>query len=152
MEALVKNGGIGVKKTKIAAHIFIYSVFMAFCIWMAAQIPYTHDDWDWGISNGIEQLLGATLNARYVGNFFVVIMTRSKFLKTLIMGMGYFLIPYGLSSLAVWKQTEESSISGKNMVLSNGGMPTRTWLRIFPLPKYSIFSSSQLERICVAFL
>lgn len=94
------------KKTKTVTHIFIYGAFFAFCIWMAAQIPYTHDDWDWGISNGIEQLLGATLNARYVGNFFVVIMTGSKFLKTLIMGMGYFLIPYGLSSAAVWKRTE----------------------------------------------
>lgn len=87
-----------------------YVLFLIFYLWMAAQIPYTHDDWDWGISNGIEQLVHATLNARYVGNFFVVIMTRSQILKMLIMGFGIFLLPYGLAVYAVQDRTEQRQL------------------------------------------
>lgn len=78
----------------------IYGLIFFFYLWMAAQIPYTHDDWDWGLDIGLHQLLHATVNSRYAGNFFVVIMTRSELLKTLIMGAGYFLIPWFLSNLA----------------------------------------------------
>lgn len=68
---------------------------------MAAQIPYTHDDWDWGSAVGVEQLLHATVNSRYAGNFFEVVMTRSEFLKVAIMGGSYFLIPFLLMRIAV---------------------------------------------------
>lgn len=89
-------------------YTWVYAGFLAFYLWMAAQIPYTHDDWDWGISNGIRQLVYATLNARYVGNFFAVVMTRSELLKTLIMGIGGFLIPYGLAVYAEQAPGEDS--------------------------------------------
>lgn len=84
-----------------------YVLFLIFYLWMAAQIPYTHDDWDWGTSHGIEQWVNATFNARYVGNFFVVIMTRSQILKILIMGFGFFLLPYGLAVYGVQDRTEQ---------------------------------------------
>lgn len=87
-------------------YIPIYVTFLVFYLWLAAQVPYTHDDWDWGSSNGIEQLLHATVNARYTGNFFAVVMTRSHLLKTLIMGAGYFFIPYGLAVYASQGLTE----------------------------------------------
>lgn len=79
----------------------LHIAFLVFYLWIAAQIPYTHDDWDWGLSIGMSQFLNATVNSRYVGNFFEIIMTRSELLKVLIMGFGYFLIPYFLSKLAV---------------------------------------------------
>jgi len=88
-------------------YTWVYACVFAFYLWMAVQIPYTHDDWDWGISNGIRQLVHATLNARYVGNFFAVVMTRSEILKTLIMGTGCFLIPYGLAAYAAQEQREQ---------------------------------------------
>lgn len=100
------EGGYLLKRLKANNYRLIYGIFIVFYLWMAAQVPYVHDDWDWGISNGIEQFLYATINARYTGNFFVVVMTRSQILKILIMGAGYFLIPYGLASLAVMDQTE----------------------------------------------
>ena len=78
----------------------VYCLFAVFYFWMAAQIPYTHDDWDWGLDIGLHQLIHATVNSRYAGNFFVVIMTRSELLKTFIMGSGYFLIPFCLSHFA----------------------------------------------------
>ena len=84
-------------------YIYIYIIYLAvltFYVWMAAQIPYTHDDWDWGSAVGMEQLLHATVNSRYVGNFFEVVMTRSEFLKVAIMGLSYFLIPFLLMQIA----------------------------------------------------
>lgn len=79
---------------------FIYLAVLAFYIWMAAQIPYTGDDWDWGSAVGMEQFLHATVNSRYVGNFFEVVMTRSEFLKVAFMGVSYFLIPFLLMRIA----------------------------------------------------
>ena len=57
----------------------IIGIFLAcslvFYVWLAAQIPYCHDDWDWGLQIGIQQLLTANLNSRYVGNFIEVVLT-----------------------------------------------------------------------------
>lgn len=85
------------QKTNIDKYLYI--VFAIFYLWMAAQIPYTHDDWDWGLDIGMQQWLTASINSRYVGNFFEIVMTRSPALKTLIMGAGFFGIPYILSHL-----------------------------------------------------
>ena len=46
---------------------------LAFYVWIAAQIPYTHDDWDWGLEVGMQHLLKADINSRYVGNLIEVI-------------------------------------------------------------------------------
>lgn len=95
-------------------HWLVYSIIAVFYFWMAAQIPYTHDDWDWGLDIGLHQLLYATVNSRYVGNFFEVIMTRSELLKILIMGSGYFLIPLCLSKIAASLHPHK----GENLVFS----------------------------------
>lgn len=84
-----------------------YFLFIAFYLWMAAQIPYTHDDWDWGLDIGMYQFLHATVNSRYMGNFFEIMMTRSEVLKTLIMGAGYFLVPLLITKIAF--ETENGS-------------------------------------------
>lgn len=78
----------------------VYILIAAFYFWLAAQVPYTHDDWDWGLDIGLTQLFTANLNARYAGNFFEVIMTRSELLRILIMGSGYFLLPMALAAAA----------------------------------------------------
>ena len=79
----------------------VYLLIAAFYFWLVTQIPYTHDDWDWGLDIGLKQLFSANLNARYAGNFFEVVMTRSELLKTIIMGSGYFLLPMALA-VAAW--------------------------------------------------
>ena len=81
-------------------YYLIYTIVAVFYFWMAAQIPYTHDDWDWGLDIGMHQFIYATVNSRYAGNFFEVIMTRSDILKTVIMGTTFFMIPYALSAIA----------------------------------------------------
>lgn len=85
----------------IYIYILIYSAIAVFYLWMAAQVPYTHDDWDWGLPVGIRQLISANLNSRYAGNFFVVVMTRSEAVKTLVMGLGYWLLPLLLTEFAM---------------------------------------------------
>ena len=45
--------------------IVCYVLFYLFYLWMAWQIPYTHDDWDWGLDIGLTQLFYATINSRY---------------------------------------------------------------------------------------
>lgn len=83
-----------------AIPLLIYVLFAVFYFWMAAQIPYTHDDWDWGLDVGMQQFLHATVNSRYMGNFFEIIMTRYEFLKIILMGSCFFLIPFILSHFA----------------------------------------------------
>ena len=76
--------------------IFYLLVLISFCfyLWMAEQIPYAHDDWDWGLSIGIQQLLTANLNSRYAGNLIEIVLTRSEFMKTVVMGTILALIPF----------------------------------------------------------
>lgn len=67
--------------------MFIFSVFIAW------NIPYTHDDWDWGRPVGITNWLSGFYNNRYVGTFFVITMTRSPILKTLMMSFVMTCLP-----------------------------------------------------------
>lgn len=88
--------------------IYVYAIFAVFYFWLAAQIPYTHDDWDWGLPIGIQQLTTANINGRYAGNFLEVIMTRSELLKTIIIGSGYFLLPFIISGIVFHKAENRS--------------------------------------------
>ena len=98
-------------KTKKLSYVHvIYILFAVFYLWLAAQIPYTHDDWDWGLEIGMQQWLTASVNSRYVGNFFEIIMTRSVFLKTIIMGGTFFLLPYLLSYIASEKNHKNTQL------------------------------------------
>ncbi len=78
----------------------VYLAAAAFYLWLAAQVPYTGDDWDWGLDIGLQHLLTADINSRYAGNLLVVIMTRSPLAKTLILGGCYFAIPFLMAKLA----------------------------------------------------
>lgn len=93
-------------RMRFSFELFVYTFFLLLFFWMAEQVPYTHDDWHWGIEQGIQQLVTASVNSRYAGNFFVVVMTRSKILKTFIMGICQFLIPFLLADLAVGHNRE----------------------------------------------
>ena len=79
----------------------VYFLAALFCFWVASRVPYTHDDWDWGLGIGMEQFLTASINSRYAGNFLEVVMTRSAFAKTLILGSVYFLLPLAGAQIAL---------------------------------------------------
>ena len=73
--------------------LLFFGAVAVFYLYIAFQVPYTGDDWDWGLDIGLQHLLTADINSRYAGNFLVVIMTRSKLMQTLLMGSAYFALP-----------------------------------------------------------
>lgn len=96
---------------QIQHRLQIISVFlMIFYIWIAYQIPYTHDDLYWGISDGIDYLFNAKLNSRYFGNAIVTILTRSELLKTLVMGITFWLIPLLMTKIVTYKNKDRTLI------------------------------------------
>ena len=96
----------------IYIYITLVAVVFAFYCWMAENIPYTHDDWDWGLAIGLEQLLSANLNSRYSGNLIEVILTRVPLIKMLFMGLTFTLLPIMATELALIykKQVEKSPV------------------------------------------
>ena len=51
--------------------------------------PYTHDDWAWGTQIGIDRLnsLFKDYNGRWLGNIFVIALTRSRIIRALIIAL-----------------------------------------------------------------
>lgn len=92
------------KKIWIITNVIIY----VFYLYIAICIPYTHDDWDWGLSVGLEQLKNANLNSRYAGNFFAVVLTRSEWIKTLVMSIVFWGIPYVFSCISKKNHREKT--------------------------------------------
>lgn len=72
-----------------------------FCLFLAWAVPYSYvDDMQWGMEQGLNWWLGGLLNGRYVGNFFAVILCRWPVVKTVVMGLIMFLIPFLMAWLA----------------------------------------------------
>lgn len=115
---------------KNAARWAVLAVFLAACLYIAWKVPYTHDDWDWGLPVGVERLVTAGLNSRYGGTALVLAMTRSQLMKTLVMGAGMFLVPW----LAARLTTEDA---GERTVWTAAGgaalfsMPMVSWQQTF---------------------
>ena len=87
----------------------VLALLLAGWLYIAWNVPYTHDDWDWGLpeglerwlsGEGLERWLSGALNNRYAGTFFVLAMTRSQLVKTAVMGGCMFLISLLLGRLA----------------------------------------------------
>ena len=64
-----------------------------FFIWVIANTPYGLDDWRWGIPAGFEDFVTGSQNGRYLGNLFEVIVTRSGFLKVLLIATMATMLP-----------------------------------------------------------
>ncbi len=77
--------------------IFFYIVIFLFWLWIGSQAPYTNDDWDWGLPMGMEWLIEGSVNSRYAGNLAIVLMTRSRLVKTLFFAIFSFAVPYLIS-------------------------------------------------------
>lgn len=56
-------------ETRRAVRSLILTALLGCCLWMAWNVPYTHDDWDWGLPVGMEWWLTGALNNRYMGSF-----------------------------------------------------------------------------------
>ena len=115
------------------------AVALFYYIWMAAQIPYAHDDWAWGVQTGLRWFHDASINSRYAGNAIEIVLTRSPFLKTLLMGFTFASIP--IVSVEIVKTIEGCEWDLKQrekyiylFFLANALMlfiPTDTWMQTF---------------------
>jgi len=76
-------------------------VFVFFCI-LGWLFPYTHDDWAWGSSTGLERLerLFENYNGRWAGNLLVLVLTRFPLVRMLAYGGSFAVI-----ALYAWKLT-----------------------------------------------
>lgn len=74
--------------------IAFYAAWFIYWLYIAWNIPYLADDWNWGSNDGITQLLHGTVNHRYFGNLMVVLLTRNVFLKTFIVALVICLLVY----------------------------------------------------------
>jgi len=81
-------------------------LLLPFYLYIAWQIPYAGDDWDWGLDVGLQHLRTADINSRYTGNFLVVLMTRSKPLQAVLMGLSFLGIPCLMAGLAADRSRE----------------------------------------------
>ncbi len=82
------------------AYLCAVFIMLAFYIFIGFCVPYCHDDWDWGLEIGMDRWIHATLNSRYVGSFFIIIMTRSEIIKTFVIGLTMFAIPLLIERLS----------------------------------------------------
>ena len=92
---------------------------LLFLLLLTFLFPYTGDDWTWGSKVGLE-LLGKwfdNYNGRYVGNIIVILLTRSRILRTIVMTSTIFGILY-LSFKIVNKEKPELFFVGLALFLA----------------------------------
>ena len=106
-------------------------LFFLCCLFIAWNVPYTHDDWDWGLEESWTLWRTGAMNSRYAGTFFVLVMTRSPLVKTLVMASAMFLLPL----LSVRLAAPETGRDRFPLVLLAGGvlfaMPLFCWRQVF---------------------
>lgn len=94
------------EKLRRPLRLLILALTLCACLWIAWRIPYTHDDWDWGLPQGLRWWFSGEMNNRLCGSFFVIMMTRSQLLKTLIMGLTMFVLPLLAAEIAAGDRRE----------------------------------------------
>lgn len=105
--------------------------FLAACLYIAWKVPYTHDDWDWGLPIGWERFWSSSLNSRYSGTALVLMMTRSQLAKILVMGGCMFAIPFLAARLAAPEQRRTSLFLTAAAGAALFSMPMVSWRQTF---------------------
>lgn len=97
------------KRNKI---IYSIVILLLLCI-LGYLFIYTGDDWAWGSKIGLNRLNNffQNYNNRYLGNITVIILTRSKIIKSLVIGSALFGIIYLLSKITNSKRFDIYLIS-----------------------------------------
>ena len=78
-------------------YLFIFIAFFVLCL----LFPYTGDDWAWGTKIGINRLNNwfANYNGRYAGNLLVLLITKSKIIRSIIESIFFALIIYFINKI-----------------------------------------------------
>ncbi|MGX4598436.1 DUF6056 family protein [Faecalimicrobium sp. JNUCC 81] len=82
---------------------YISILLLLFFFFFAAQVPYSHDDWQWGShSNWILMLNGfENYNGRYLGNLFEILITRNVLAKNIILAVGILFVIWSVYKLVI---------------------------------------------------
>jgi hypothetical protein len=74
--------------------VYISIVLILFFLFFAIQVPYSHDDWQWGSkAKWLLMLDGFKIyNGRYLGNLFEILITRNILAKNIALTSGMILI------------------------------------------------------------
>ena len=109
------------------------ALMFAFSLFIAWSVPYTHDDWDWGRQIGIENWLTGRYNNRYVGTFFVIVMTRLPLVKTLVMALTMTALPLLCTYLAKGRDWSQERMVWMAVVayFVVFAMPVITWRQTY---------------------
>lgn len=94
------------KSKNFRANLILCGVIFCGFAALVYLAPYTHDDWAWGSQVGIDRLASNfdSYNGRYLGNYMVLLLTRSKILQVFVISASATLFCL-LPSLFVGKQS-----------------------------------------------
>ena len=69
--------------------ILFYSILFILFMFLCLLFPYTHDDYAWGSPVGLWRLysLFDDYNGRWLGNLFILLLTRSLVIKSIVMSL-----------------------------------------------------------------
>lgn len=83
------------------SRIFLFILLFLFFSLINYLVPYTNDDLAWGSIIGKARLNNffANYNGRYLGNLLVLLLTRFKILKSIIIGFSFTLLCYLINEL-----------------------------------------------------
>ena len=87
--------------------IIFYLLVFLFIVLLFSIFPYSHDDWAWGSSEGIDRLESHfnNYNGRWAGNILVIILTRSHFLRILFSSLVMLVIIIYMSKMVSSKDS-----------------------------------------------
>lgn len=87
---MIKKDSLQSDKKLFLIYVVIFAVFAV----LVFVVPYSHDDWAWGSAVGIQRLESnfVSYNGRYMGNYFVLALTRSKLLQVVVVALSATLL------------------------------------------------------------
>lgn len=95
----MKKANLLVQRTVKTPTFWIGFLSLLLFLVLAYFFPYSHDDWFWGTSDSDWNSVLRT-NGRYLGSLFSLILTRSVFLKTVVVGGCCWSVCYLLYKIA----------------------------------------------------
>ena len=85
-----------------------YIFIICLLIFLCYLFPYVHDDWAWGSRIGIDRLnvWFAKKDGRYAGSLLVLLLTRFRFLKSVVMVLSFSLIVFLIGKIINLKRKD----------------------------------------------
>ena len=98
-------------KKRIRAEWLICFIVFAVFLYIGYQVPYCHDEWQWGLDERVELMKTGfrNYNGRYLGNILALIITRSVLAKAVVLSLGVVWLLHVLYGNVKQNRGEKSS-------------------------------------------